>query len=134
MKVARTFFKAITIASTTLLLGLSGCAFDEPIDYTTGGYTASPQGGGFGDESNGGAGSLLFGRVAAGGQHTCAIKADDSVQCWGSNDKGQSTVPVGLGNVKSISAGTLLTCAIKADDSVQCWGNVTSVPVGLGSV
>ena len=44
MKVARTFFKAITIASTTLLLGLAGCAFDEPIDYTTGGYDAGPQG------------------------------------------------------------------------------------------
>ena len=37
MKVAQTFFKAITITSTTLLLGLAGCAFDEPIDYTTGG-------------------------------------------------------------------------------------------------
>ena len=47
MKVARTFFKAITIASTTLLLGLSGCAFDEPIDYTTGG-SSSPSGGGTG--------------------------------------------------------------------------------------
>ena len=44
MKVARTFFKAITITSTTLLLGLAGCAFDEPIDYTTGGYDAGPQG------------------------------------------------------------------------------------------
>jgi len=42
MKVAQTFFKAITIASTTLLLGLAGCAFDEPIDYTTEGSVGVP--------------------------------------------------------------------------------------------
>jgi len=53
MKVARTFFKAITIASTTLLLGLAGCAFDEPIDYTTGG-SSSPSGGGTGGTPSGG--------------------------------------------------------------------------------
>jgi len=131
MSKASTFFK-----STALLSLLGACAIDDPIDYTTDGYTASPQGGGSGDESNGG--SILFGRVAAGGQHTCAIKADDSAQCWGDDSKGQSTVPEGLASVKSISAGHYHTCAIKADDSVQCWGMYThvanDVPSALGSV
>jgi len=57
MKVAQTFFKAITITSTTLLLGLAGCAFDEPIDYTTGGYEAGPQGGSGADDSSAGGAS-----------------------------------------------------------------------------
>ena len=94
--------------------------------------------GGFGDESNDGAGSLLFGRVAAGGQHTCAIKADDSVQCWGMFAHAANDVPSALGSIKSISAGWWHTCAIKADDSVQCWGDdadgQSTVPVGLSNV
>ena len=56
--------------------------------------------------------------VAAGSYHTCAIKADDTV-AWGYDGYGQSTVPVGLGSVKSVSAGGgYHTCAIKADNTV----------------
>ena len=51
---------------------------------------------------------------------------------------GQSSVPSGLGNVKSINAGKWHTCVIKADDSVQCWGadwdGESTVPSGLSSV
>ena len=61
-------------------------------------------------------------RMSAGNYHTCAIKADDSVQCWGRNNWGQSSVPSGLGSVKSVAAGGGHTCAIKTDDSLQCWG------------
>ena len=68
-------------------------------------------------------------RVAAGKEHTCAIRpahltyTRDTVACWGYDGYGQSTVPVGLGSVKSVSAGGgYHTCAIKADDTVECWG------------
>jgi alpha-tubulin suppressor-like RCC1 family protein len=76
--------------------------------------------------------------IAAGGDHTCAIKAGE-VYCWGDNLFGQlgdgTTIarskPVKVSdngaefvnsNVTAIAAGFLHTCAIKAE-SVYCWGN-----------
>ena len=77
-------------------------------------------------------------RIDVGEVHTCTIKADDTVQCWGADDFGQSSVPSGLGSVKSIVAGYYHTCTIKADDTVQCWGDdifgQSDIPSGLGSV
>jgi hypothetical protein len=77
-------------------------------------------------------------RLSGGTRHTCAIKADDSLLCWGWNHVGQSSVPSGLGSIKSIAVGEFHTCVIKADDSLQCWGSdssgQSSVPSGLGSV
>jgi alpha-tubulin suppressor-like RCC1 family protein len=77
--------------------------------------------------------------VGAGQGHTCAIRLDGSLWCWGRNDTG--TVGIGTagvnggGNqVRQISrAGTdsdwvelQLTqessCALKADHSLWCWG------------
>ena len=57
MSTTSTFFKTSAIVSTALLSLLGACAIDDPIDFTTDGYTASPQGGGSGDEgSSGGSG------------------------------------------------------------------------------
>ena len=81
--------------------------------------------------------------VSAGYYHTCAIKADDMLVCWGvepgSSYYGQTNVPADLGKVKSVAAGTYHTCVIKADDSLRCWGSdefqqVSGVPFDLGSV
>src|SRR5215831_9619401 len=72
-------------------------------------------------------------QVAAGFEHTCHLRADATVWCWGRNDYGQladnSAIdrdePVqvaNLTNITQISAGTLHTCARKMDGSVSCWG------------
>ena len=34
--------------------------------------------------------------LSAGGGHTCAIKMDQTVKCWGKNEESQSTPPEGL--------------------------------------
>ncbi|MDP1619812.1 MAG: hypothetical protein Q8M12_02335, partial [bacterium] len=79
-------------------------------------------------------------QIASGGYHTCALKNDGTVFCWGSNSYGQlgdnSTtqrlVPVqvvgagGVGmlsGVRQIVASQTHTCALKTDDSVFCWGS-----------
>ncbi len=60
----------------------------------------------------------ITGRVAAGTEHTCAIKADGSLVCWGRNDKGQATPPPGV--FLEAGAGYAQSCALR-DDGVP-WG------------
>jgi hypothetical protein len=74
-------------------------------------------------------------QVSAGFYHTCAVKTDRTVVCWGDNYQGQSTVPAGLASVAQVSAGFYHTCALKTDGTVVCWGyngyGETAVPAGL---
>ena len=61
-----------------------------------------------------------FSSVTAGGNHTCGVRADGSVACWGDNRGGQSRPP--SGSFSSVSAGGSHTCGVRADGSVVCWG------------
>ena len=71
--------------------------------------------------------------VTAGYAHTCALLADETVWCWGSNQSknlgratgtnGTPAAVAGLSQVKAISAGNATTCAIVGTArAVQCWG------------
>lgn len=85
--------------------------------------------------------------VTAGSEHSCALKGDGSVLCWGDNDNGQlgdngsesiSGVPVevstlGTGSeVIAVSAGNQHTCALKSDGAVLCWGDNHAGQIGVG--
>ena len=61
---------------------------------------------------------------SAGTYHSCAIKEDNSLTCWGLNDKGQATAPAGT--FRAVSAGDKHTCALKTDGTLACWGDNTS--------
>jgi alpha-tubulin suppressor-like RCC1 family protein len=75
-------------------------------------------------------------QITAGAGHTCALKNDGSVSCWGLNKYGQlgnslnsgtenatfTPLNVNISNVKQITAGTGHTCALKNNGSVSCWG------------
>jgi alpha-tubulin suppressor-like RCC1 family protein len=93
--------------------------------------------------------------VVAGGNHTCVIRDDDNVVCWGLNNAGQlgrgdTKDPVGkvaadmgdglkvvsLGTnrkAKDLVAGDEFTCALLDDDSVKCWGQNQFGQLGLGT-
>jgi alpha-tubulin suppressor-like RCC1 family protein len=68
-----------------------------------------------------------------GDSHTCAIKQDGSLWCWGRNLRGQvgdgtntdRNIPVQImsSGISSISLGSMHTCAIKQDGSLWCWGD-----------
>jgi alpha-tubulin suppressor-like RCC1 family protein len=84
-------------------------------------------------------------RVATGGTHTCALRNDETVWCWGNNSSGQlgngaltgcnllcppqntySETPVqakNLTNAVAIAAGSAHSCAVLADSGVKCWGS-----------
>lgn len=72
--------------------------------------------------------------ITTGSMHACALRADDTVSCWGDNIDGAlgdgtktarstpATVP-GLANVAAISAGGNHTCALSKNGEVSCWGD-----------
>ena len=62
-----------------------------------------------------------FRSVSAGYQHTCGVRPDDTVVCWGYDGRGQTTTTPGL-RLKSVSAGGEHTCGVRPDDTVVCWG------------
>lgn len=85
--------------------------------------------------------------ISAGEFHTCALKADSTVSCWGSNTSSQlgvdpatttnSLVPVdvsGLTDTVAVAAGTSHNCAIKSSGQVVCWGDNTNGRLGLNPV
>jgi hypothetical protein len=60
--------------------------------------------------------------ISAGTYHTCGIKRDGMVVCWGSNSNGQlSGIP--SGTFTQISAGYDRTCGVKNDSAITCWGS-----------
>ena len=82
--------------------------------------------------------------VSLGDRHTCAVRQDGSVWCWGDNERGKlgngtmddSPTPVQVPdffNVEEVSASFDHTCAVKTDGTIWCWGSGEHNRLGLGS-
>ena len=68
-----------------------------------------------------GVGGTAFGQITAGNTHTCQVRRDGVLACWGSNNAGEATPPPGV--FKLVANGETHACAIAADTGkVQCWG------------
>ncbi len=91
-------------------------------------------------------------QVTAGDQHSCALRQDGGVMCWGQAVDGQlgdgttgdssglraKAVRVRqgngyLGDVRAIAAGERHTCAVKQDGSAWCWGSGRYGQLGDGT-
>lgn len=79
--------------------------------------------------------------ITAGLAHACALRADQTVWCWGANAQGQvgggavgpywaGAQVVGITNAAAIAAGGNHTCARLSTGSVRCWGSGTSGELG----
>ncbi|WP_020529584.1 cadherin domain-containing protein [Flexithrix dorotheae] len=76
--------------------------------------------------------------VAAGFKYSAALLDDGTVQAWGINDFGQTSVPAGLDNVVAIGTGDQHMVALKRDGTVVVWGGnefgQLNVPDDIGKI
>jgi alpha-tubulin suppressor-like RCC1 family protein len=117
---------------------------------SSGASTSSPRRVAFSDEDK----ALGAVDIAAGYSHTCALMADATLRCWGSNILGQlgagtdtqSETPLKvdgltdrtkLNGAVEVAAGLFHTCARistpSATGQVACWGHNDSGQLGVGS-
>ena len=61
-----------------------------------------------------------FTAISAGTWHSCALRTDGTIACWGDNDDGQSDPPTGT--YIAVSTGYNHSCAVGADGAITCWG------------
>ncbi|HEU4412201.1 MAG TPA: hypothetical protein VFS43_43565 [Polyangiaceae bacterium] len=85
-------------------------------------------------------------QLALGVDHSCALRDDGRVLCWGDNSTSQlgagqsgldSATPVliddsALGVVRQLALGSGHSCALRDDGRVLCWGNNYSGQLGVG--
>lgn len=86
--------------------------------------------------------------LAVSVKHVCALLADATLACWGSNSAGQlgngthgvgtfSTAPVaigGYGSVVAVASHSSHTCAVQTGGALACWGNNGYGKLGDGSL
>jgi alpha-tubulin suppressor-like RCC1 family protein len=79
--------------------------------------------------------------VAAGMEHSAAVRIDGTVSCWGNTGDGRCAVPSGLMGVTRVAAGDHHTVALRADGTAVAWGGGSFawfgsglVPANLGAV
>jgi alpha-tubulin suppressor-like RCC1 family protein len=80
----------------------------------------------------------------ARGSHSCAIRADSSLVCWGSNIEGfedqtkplatLAPKPVGNAKVVQVSVSGFDNCTVLGSGTAQCWGLDVDGALGDGSV
>lgn len=88
--------------------------------------------------------AILVSKISAGADHTCLLKADGTVWCWGGNSSGQlgngsnldSTSPVKVDDpgvfYASISVSDNFSCGLTSQGAVRCWGSNASGQLGNG--
>ena len=59
--------------------------------------------------------------VVSGGAHSCALRTDRTVTCWGWNEHRQTDAPDG--EYTAITAGWGHSCALRTNGIITCWGN-----------
>ena len=76
--------------------------------------------------------------VAAGTDHSLALRADGTVIAWGYGSYGQTTVPASATNVAAIAAGNYHSLALRVDGTAIAWGynnyGQTTVPISATNI
>ena len=63
-----------------------------------------------------------FTHVSGGKLHTCGVRTDATVACWGEDNKEQLQVSQEE-TFNRVAAGRFHTCGVKTDGGLHCWGS-----------
>ena len=66
-------------------------------------------------------GEPRYTQISAVGDHTCGLRTDGSVVCWGSDEFGQLRAPADE-RFTAVAAGGVHTCGLRIDGTTVCWG------------
>ena len=70
--------------------------------------------------------------VTAGWKHSCGLRTNGTIICWGNNDDGQADAPDGT--YTAIATRSVHSCGLRTDGTITCWGNnsrgQTDAPIG----
>ena len=69
--------------------------------------------------------SATFSAISADGFHSCGVKTDATITCWGSNGGGRADAP--SGTFTAVTVGYYHTCGLTTDATIKCWGSWTSL-------
>ena len=58
--------------------------------------------------------------ISAGLYHTCAVKVNNQISCWGDNGNGQINSPTGT--FEQVDAGAYHNCTVDISGHATCWG------------
>jgi len=111
------------LASLMFMLLALGCAREPsgPGEEAGAGNTASAAAAG------------LRRQVSTSFTHTCGLRTDGTIGCWGTSNFGEGSPPAGT--FVEVSVGVFFSCARAADGSVSCWGlndhGQLAVPTGV---
>lgn len=64
--------------------------------------------------------SSSFVSVSVGEAHSCGLRIDKTITCWGNNLSGQADNPEGT--FAALSAGKDYSCGLHTDSTIRCWG------------
>jgi hypothetical protein len=67
----------------------------------------------------------------ASGGHTCGVRADGTIACFGDNSEGQApaTRTAAAGSFTRVETGSQHSCALRTDGRIECWGDPSAAAV-----
>ena len=65
--------------------------------------------------------SGTFKAVTAGYEHSCGLRSNNTITCWGNNSEGQTVAPAGT--FKAVTAGYEHSCGLRSNNTITCWGS-----------
>ena len=62
----------------------------------------------------------FFVQIASSSFHTCGLRENGEIECWGRNGDGLADAPAGA--FSAVSAGWLHACGLRENGEIECWG------------